>query len=57
MLVRSVTIPVIASGGVGNLEDIAALAKTGVQGVIVGTALYENRFSLREALKVAGDAG
>ncbi|MEM3003827.1 MAG: 1-(5-phosphoribosyl)-5-[(5-phosphoribosylamino)methylideneamino]imidazole-4-carboxamide isomerase [Candidatus Bathyarchaeia archaeon] len=56
-LVRSVTVPVIASGGVRNLEDIAALAKTGVQGVIVGTALYENRFSLRQALKVAEDAG
>lgn len=56
-LVRSLTIPVIASGGIRDLEDISALAKTGVQGVIVGTALYENKFTLRQALKVAKDAG
>ncbi len=55
-LVRSLSIPVIASGGIRSLEDIRALAKIGVQGVIVGTALYENRFSLKEALEAARNA-
>jgi phosphoribosylformimino-5-aminoimidazole carboxamide ribotide isomerase len=43
-------VPVIASGGVGSLDDIRALAETGAAGVIVGTALYEGRFTVEEAL-------
>jgi len=47
--------PVIASGGVGRLEDLDALARleTGgrrLDGAVVGRALYEGRFSLAEAL-------
>ncbi len=42
-LLRAVTIPVIASGGVGSVEHLAALERTGVEAVIVGTALYEGR--------------
>lgn len=48
--------PVIASGGVSTLEDIAALAKLGtgvVESVIVGRALYEGAFALDEAIAVA----
>jgi phosphoribosylformimino-5-aminoimidazole carboxamide ribotide isomerase len=56
-LVRSLNIPVIASGGIRDLEDIRALAKIGVQGVILGTALYENKFTLREAMEAAKNAG
>ncbi len=41
---------VIASGGVSSLTDLQAL--TGVSGAIVGKALYENRFTLKEALDV-----
>lgn len=43
---------VIASGGVGNLEHVAAAAATGgnVDGLIIGKALYEARFTVREAL-------
>lgn len=41
---------VIASGGVSSLRDLQALK--GVSGAIVGKALYENRFTLKEALKV-----
>lgn len=44
---------VIASGGVSSLKDLAdlkALESTGLDGVIIGKALYEERFSLREAL-------
>jgi phosphoribosylformimino-5-aminoimidazole carboxamide ribotide isomerase len=45
------TVPVIASGGVANLADIAALAAVpGIAGVITGKALYEGRFTVQEAL-------
>jgi len=49
---------VIYSGGVGSLEDIAALANLrhrGLRGVIVGRALYLGRFTLKDALRVARD--
>jgi len=43
---------VIASGGVSSLADLKALsAARGISGAIVGKALYENRFTLKEALK------
>lgn len=45
--------PVIASGGVTTLDDIAALMELvplGVEGAIAGTALYTGRFTLEEAL-------
>ena len=45
--------PVVASGGVSSLEDLrvlAALVPTGVEGVIVGKALYAGAFTLPEAL-------
>jgi phosphoribosylformimino-5-aminoimidazole carboxamide ribotide isomerase len=44
---------IIASGGVSSLDDLKKLKKIpGVLGAITGKALYENRFSLEEALKV-----
>lgn len=49
--------PVIASGGVSSLEDLAALRELvplGVEGAIVGKALYSGAFTLAEALDVAG---
>ena len=51
------TIPVIASGGVGTLADVQALSVMrahgrSLGGVITGKALYENRFTVAEALKV-----
>lgn len=45
--------PVVASGGVSSLEDLrvlAALVPTGVEGVIIGKALYAGAFTLPEAL-------
>jgi len=51
-MVKTVTIPVIAAGGVKSLEDIRILQKTGVAGVIIGRALYEKKFTLEEALKI-----
>ena len=51
--------PVVASGGVSSLDDIAALRQLvscGVEGAIVGKALYANAFTLPAALDVAGRA-
>jgi phosphoribosylformimino-5-aminoimidazole carboxamide ribotide isomerase len=56
---RAAGIPVIASGGVGTVEDVravAALAADGVAGVIVGRALYTGAVRLEDALAAAGDA-
>ena len=50
-IVKAVDVPVIASGGVAKLEDLVALTKTGVEGVVVGTAIYEKKFTVREALE------
>jgi len=47
-------VPVIASGGVRDPADIAALREVGVEGVIVGRALYEGTLLLAEALAAAG---
>ena len=48
---------VIASGGVSSLEDLRELARLrDVEGAIVGKALYEGRFTLREAIDVAKGA-
>ena len=50
-LARAVSIPVIASGGVSSLDDLAALRDTGViSGAISGRALYDGAIDLREAL-------
>jgi phosphoribosyl isomerase A len=49
--------PVVASGGITELSDLAALmdlVPQGVEGAIVGTALYEGRFSLEDALALTG---
>lgn len=43
---------VIASGGVATLADITAVQQAGLAGVIVGRALYEGNFTLKEALNV-----
>ncbi len=44
-------VPVVASGGVTTVDDLRALAETGCEGAIVGKALYEQRFTLKEALE------
>jgi phosphoribosylformimino-5-aminoimidazole carboxamide ribotide isomerase len=47
---------VIASGGVSTVEDVRALVGTGVEGVIVGRALYTGDLTLPEAIEVAASA-
>lgn len=55
--VSSTQIPVVASGGVGSLDDIAALAAiAGLGGIITGRALYEGRFTVAEAISRIGNS-
>lgn len=55
-LARSISIPVIASGGITNLEDIKALGtivEDGVTGAITGRAIYEGSLDFAEGAKLA----
>lgn len=58
---RATTRPVVASGGIARLEDLQALAAMvpdGIEGAIVGRALYDGAFTLAEALSaIAGHPG
>jgi phosphoribosylformimino-5-aminoimidazole carboxamide ribotide isomerase len=59
-LAQSVRIPIIASGGVATLDDIRRLMpleKDGVEGVIVGRALYSGAFTLSSAAKLTTNFG
>ncbi|MUV58420.1 1-(5-phosphoribosyl)-5-[(5-phosphoribosylamino)methylideneamino]imidazole-4-carboxamide isomerase [Halogeometricum sp. CBA1124] len=48
-VVDAVDIPVVASGGVASLSDVRALKDAGAAAAVVGTALYEGAFTLRDA--------
>ncbi|MBL1142253.1 MAG: 1-(5-phosphoribosyl)-5-[(5-phosphoribosylamino)methylideneamino]imidazole-4-carboxamide isomerase [Proteobacteria bacterium] len=55
---KNITIPVIASGGITNLEDIRALCEAGEEGIfgaITGRAIYEGTLDLAEAQKLADE--
>ncbi len=54
-LVAAGKVPVIASGGVGSIDHIREVKKTGCWGCIVGRSLYEGAVRLDEALRVAGE--
>lgn len=54
-LARRINVPVIASGGVGSLDHLAALKlveDTGIEGVIVGRALYDGHLDLKAGLEL-----
>jgi phosphoribosylformimino-5-aminoimidazole carboxamide ribotide isomerase len=51
-MVKAVKIDIIASGGVGKLDDIKNLKEVGVSGVIVGRALYTGDVDLKQAIEV-----
>jgi phosphoribosylformimino-5-aminoimidazole carboxamide ribotide isomerase len=50
------TAPLIASGGIATLDDIRRVAALGCAGCIVGRALYDEAFTLPDAITAAGDA-
>jgi phosphoribosylformimino-5-aminoimidazole carboxamide ribotide isomerase len=52
----AVDVPIIASGGVTTVDDVARLAAVGVAGCIIGRALYEGTLTLAAALRAAGNS-
>ena len=55
LLAEAGNVPVIASGGVGNIDHVRELARLRVWGAIIGRSLYEGTLDLREAIRVAGE--
>lgn len=55
-MAKAVDADIIASGGIGNIDHIKALKPTGVEGVIVGKALYTESVDLREAIKIGKES-
>jgi phosphoribosylformimino-5-aminoimidazole carboxamide ribotide isomerase len=54
-LARRIAMPILASGGVGRVDDLKRLAAIpGVVGAVVGRALYTGAIDLREAAAAAG---
>ena len=56
-VMEKTTKPVVASGGISTIEDIAALRQLvplGLEGAILGKALYAKRFTLEQALEISG---
>ncbi len=57
-LVDAVASPVVASGGISSLDDVRRVAALGVEGMIIGKALFSDALSLPEAIEAArGDVG
>jgi phosphoribosylformimino-5-aminoimidazole carboxamide ribotide isomerase len=56
-MVAAVPLPIVASGGVANAEDIRRVATTGCAGCIAGRALYEGKVTIPEAVAAAGETG
>ena len=55
---KSINIPIIASGGISNINNVKALHKqkdTGISGVIIGKAIYEKKFNLKNLAKLSGN--
>jgi phosphoribosylformimino-5-aminoimidazole carboxamide ribotide isomerase len=50
-VVDAVDVPVVASGGVATIEDVLALEDAGAAAVVVGSALYEGKFTLEDAIE------
>jgi phosphoribosylformimino-5-aminoimidazole carboxamide ribotide isomerase len=56
-LAAATLVPVVVSGGVGSLDHLKALRKLPLQGVIVGKALYENKFTVQQAIHALNTHG
>ena len=53
--IKGLSINIVVSGGVGDIEDTRRINELGVWGVVVGKALYEGRLELKEALSIANE--
>jgi phosphoribosylformimino-5-aminoimidazole carboxamide ribotide isomerase len=51
-LLEAVDVQVVYAGGVSTIEDLQILSKTGVYGVVIGSALYKGTIDFQEALRV-----
>ena len=56
VVARAHPVPVVASGGAGSLEELASLSSAGLEGVVVGRALYDGGLELAAAIEVAAGA-
>ena len=45
---------ILAAGGIGSIDDLAGLKEIGVEGAVIGKALYEGRFTLKQAIQRIG---
>ena len=50
-LKKSVDLPIVYSGGITTIDDIRKLNESGVEGIVIGSALYKDKIDLTEALK------
>ncbi len=46
----SIDLPIVYSGGISTIADVKKLNKIGVEGIVIGSALYKNKIDLKEAL-------
>lgn len=51
LMTRATAVPVIASGGVGTIEDVRKLKEYSLAGIIIGRALFEGKVNLVEAIR------
>lgn len=56
-LAEASNVPVVASGGVTDIEDIRRLVALPIIGIIIGRAIYERQIDLTEAIRIAAEAG
>ena len=52
-LVEELNIPLVASGGISSYQDILKLRDVGVEGVVIGSALYKNILDLRKCIQIS----
>jgi phosphoribosylformimino-5-aminoimidazole carboxamide ribotide isomerase len=54
-MIAAVRLPIVASGGISNADDLRQVARIGAAGCIVGRALYDGGLSLADAIDAAGE--
>jgi phosphoribosylformimino-5-aminoimidazole carboxamide ribotide isomerase len=51
-LAKNISIPVIASGGVGGIDDVRKVKSLNINGIIIGRALYDKKITVEELIKI-----